>query len=258
MKVFAKWKFRKVFPLPCGDMEFRIHGFGLEEEYKLGMVRRPMGLPGEYLLAAFKTPVICNNQEIPPETVILFPPGTPHSFVLEKGSWLHSWIIFSCTSRKFEKQEKSDFYKVLLPHLSYLAEMTKFHLLDGVLIDSVMQNIFHLFLQKKEVHHSDRIAKTLPELLQAGRTPSLKDLAKKAHLSVTRYSELFREIYHISPIQYRLYSLLTDAKKMLLETDMTIDGISAELGFSSPYYFSRQFRLKFGVSPGKMRKKLPR
>lgn len=254
MKVFAKWKFRKVFPLPSGDMEFRIHGFGIDEEYKLGMVRRPLGLPGEYLLVTFKTPVLCNGKEIPGGSGILFPPGTPHFFGLEKSSWIHSWIIFSCSSRKYEEKVKENFDPLLLPHLSCLAEMTKFHLLDGILIDSIMQNIFHLFLQDRKIHHSDMITKTLPMLLQPGRTPSLKKLAGKARLSVTRYSELFREIYHTSPIQYRLYSLLTDAKKLLLETDMTMEEIAGELGFSSPYYFSRQFRLKFGVSPGKMRK----
>lgn len=257
MKIFAKWKYRKTYPLPAGDLEFQIHGFGIQEKYLLGMVRRSSGFPGEYLLVMFKTPVKYNQQDLPENSVLLIPPGTPHCFGLESGSWIHSWLIFSCRSRKLAPQYRENFYSLLLPHLNYLAELDEQHILDGHLIDSTLQNILHTFSLKKSYvkRRNERIAKTLPALLKVDKTPSLKQLARSAGLSVTRYSELFKSIYGISPIQYRLHTLLMEAKKLLLDSDMTISEISDELGFFSPYYFSRQFRAKFGIPPRQMRKK---
>ncbi len=248
-----------MFPLPAGNMEFQIHGFGIQEEYRLGMVRRTLGLPNEYLLVMFQTPVKFNQQDMQENSIVLIPPGTPHSFGLENESWIHSWLMFSCKNRKLPQEIRENFYPMLLPHLNYLAELNEQHILDGHLIDSIIHNILHTFtLQNKTCKHwNDRIAKTLPVLLQNGKTPSLEKLAKSAGLSVTRYSELFKEIYNISPIQYRLHALLTEARKLLLDSDMTIAEISDELGFFSPYYFSRQFRAKFGIPPRQIRKKEP-
>jgi AraC-like DNA-binding protein len=53
----------------------------------------------------------------------------------------------------------------------------------------------------------------------------------------------------MSPIQYQAHLRLSEAKRLLLSTDMQISEISDRLGYSSPEYFSRQFASKVGVSP---------
>lgn len=46
---------------------------------------------------------------------------------------------------------------------------------------------------------------------------------------------------------------MTNARKLLLSTDLTIDQISIELGYEDPSYFYRTFKRQMGVSPKEFR-----
>ncbi|WP_247321158.1 helix-turn-helix domain-containing protein [Bradyrhizobium sp. 141] len=50
--------------------------------------------------------------------------------------------------------------------------------------------------------------------------------------------------------------LLTEAKRNLLYSDMSVDEIGATLGYEDPAYFNRFFSRKIGLSPGRFRESL--
>jgi len=53
-----------------------------------------------------------------------------------------------------------------------------------------------------------------------------------------------------SVIQYIREVKLAEAAKLIKETDLTSAEISYKVGFSSPSYFNKTFRKRYGITPG--------
>ena len=79
-------------------------------------------------------------------------------------------------------------------------------------------------------------------------------VAKIMHMSPTHFSKIFHKMIGLSFQDYLLNTRLNYANGMLKMTNMTISEIAAASGFGSESYFSKVFKKRFGVSPGKIRK----
>lgn len=79
--------------------------------------------------------------------------------------------------------------------------------------------------------------------------------AKEAKLSLAHFRRLFCQVYSVCPQEYMMELRLDTAKNLLSVSDMTVSEIAYESGFSSPYYFSRIFRIKTGLTPTEYRNK---
>ncbi|MGH3147254.1 MAG: helix-turn-helix domain-containing protein, partial [Rubrobacter sp.] len=78
-------------------------------------------------------------------------------------------------------------------------------------------------------------------------------LAREVALSPSRLSHLFKQEVG-EPVMAAVARLrLLQAARLLEHTVDSVGAISREVGFSSPYYFSRRFRRHFGVSPREFR-----
>ena len=78
-------------------------------------------------------------------------------------------------------------------------------------------------------------------------------LAREVALSPSRLSHLFKEEVG-EPVMGAVIRLrLNQAARLLEHTVDDIGAIAREVGFGSPYYFSRQFRRHFGMSPRQYR-----
>ena len=82
-----------------------------------------------------------------------------------------------------------------------------------------------------------------------GADHRIDELAADVSLSSSRLAHLFKEEVGDSIINLVLTMRLQRAAQLLELTSRPIAAISDELGFGSPFYFSRQFRQRFGVSP---------
>ena len=63
--------------------------------------------------------------------------------------------------------------------------------------------------------------------------------------------EYFNEHTGLSPYQYFLHMKINKAKELLISGEQSVKEISFKLAFDNPYYFSRLFKKKTGVSPSK-------
>ena len=78
---------------------------------------------------------------------------------------------------------------------------------------------------------------------------TVEDLCQKFSISRSSLQSLFRSNIHITPKQYISNVKLSQAKILIQEHKRTISEISDILGFTSIHYFSRKFKMQYGLSP---------
>ena len=85
---------------------------------------------------------------------------------------------------------------------------------------------------------------------------SVGDMARAAHLSISRFSKVFKEEAGLSPADFIQQVRLDRAKRMLIADTLSLTEIALACGFNSSSYFSYCFSKHFGQSPSDFRKSL--
>ncbi|OGV49050.1 MAG: hypothetical protein A2017_02765 [Lentisphaerae bacterium GWF2_44_16] len=131
-------------------------------------------------------------------------------------------------------------------------------LLNAYLIEFIIK--FRRALNKKrgKSRAKGRIGiERIMELMQKNISDSLdlNRIAGKAFMSVSHFSKSFREKTGESPKRYFIRERIEKAQELLRSTKKTAKEIAEELGYSSHYFFYRQFRLKTGMTADEYRRK---
>lgn len=82
---------------------------------------------------------------------------------------------------------------------------------------------------------------------------TLSQIAKTAGVSEREATRCFKKCIGQSPMEYLIKYRLNQAKKLLLETDMSITSICQQCGFSDSAYFGKVFRRSYGMTPREYR-----
>lgn len=82
---------------------------------------------------------------------------------------------------------------------------------------------------------------------------TLNALAKQAGYSKEHFGVQFRKYFGVSSMAYLMELRLRNAARLLMDPEKRVGEISQMVGFDDPFYFSRQFRKRFGVSPRQWR-----
>ncbi len=80
-------------------------------------------------------------------------------------------------------------------------------------------------------------------------TPSINEMAKMAGMSVSKFKNLFYELYGITPHQYIVDKKMLYAKGLLLTGKYSISYVAYKVGYHHPSGFTRVFKQKFNHSP---------
>lgn len=83
---------------------------------------------------------------------------------------------------------------------------------------------------------------------------SLADISRSAILSRFHFSRIFKEATGVSPGRFLSAVRIYQAKRMLLNTSMTVTDISFAVGFNSLGSFTNHFTASVGMSPGRFRR----
>jgi AraC-like DNA-binding protein len=86
---------------------------------------------------------------------------------------------------------------------------------------------------------------------------SVTEMAHRAHLSVSRFSKLFRQQFGLSPHQYLLHLRIQYAENLLQHTDLSIEDIAHACGFADVQHFSKAFKKRMRCTPGRYRSRNP-
>lgn len=86
---------------------------------------------------------------------------------------------------------------------------------------------------------------------------TLRAAASEIHVNETYLSTLFKKETGKTFISYLNDIRLAHSKKLLSDTSMSVTDICLNTGFSSPSYFSKLFRQKYGLTPNEFRRSSP-
>lgn len=95
-------------------------------------------------------------------------------------------------------------------------------------------------------------------LLNLAESIRVADMAKQAGLSVSRFTALFTEQFHMGPHQYLLHLRIHQVRQLLRNPDLTLADIADTCGFSDIHHLSKTFKKMTGQNPRDFRKSLHR
>ncbi|CAI9389517.1 MULTISPECIES: AraC family transcriptional regulator [Citrobacter] len=74
-------------------------------------------------------------------------------------------------------------------------------------------------------------------------------------VSKSQLFRLFQETFNQSPLRWLKNYRLSQARRLLVETDATIGSIASQVGYHDQLHFSREFHRAVGVSPSEFRRR---
>jgi AraC family transcriptional regulator of arabinose operon len=80
---------------------------------------------------------------------------------------------------------------------------------------------------------------------------TVKELADRARLSVSRFCAVFKQYTGLSPQQYIIKYKLEQAKDFMIRTNLSIKQVAAIVGFEDQMYFSKLFKKYYFLPPSK-------
>lgn len=103
--------------------------------------------------------------------------------------------------------------------------------------------------------HSSKIAEII-SLIEAspGASWSNKDISERLHMSIDHSAKLFKQIAGKPPGEFVQIIRHREARRLLRETELSIEQVGEAAGYPDIHYFSRIFRRHEGISPRDYRK----
>lgn len=118
----------------------------------------------------------------------------------------------------------------------------------------LMCTIFRTLATKPANARKERLAPAVQYLLEhLTERIDCSSLAQACNLSSAQFYNLFREVYHMPPLEYRDSLLMNRAVILLQDDTFSVAEVAEMLGFESVSYFSRFFKKYRGISPSKLR-----
>lgn len=111
---------------------------------------------------------------------------------------------------------------------------------DKALAGSVFSNSIHTITEYIDTHTQEQL--------------KVEELAELCHMSYSYFAKSFRNLYGQSCKKYIEFVRLCKAEDLLLFTNLDLNYISQETGFSDCSHFIKAFRQKHGMTPKQFRK----
>lgn len=121
-----------------------------------------------------------------------------------------------------------------------------------------LYRIYALCLRSQEKEYSksgELYSAAVSYILENYSSQSLTvgEIADSAGITEVHLRRIFSARASISPMRYVNHLRIEKAKNMLLDSNCTVSEVAYLSGFSDPYYFSREFKKRIGLSPSEFR-----
>jgi AraC-like DNA-binding protein len=126
--------------------------------------------------------------------------------------------------------------------------------LAGVLLGFILRNIYKRSSNRKK-SNSHKIIVEVKHYIQENyhQNITLQELARISYISPYYLSHLFKELTGLTPFQYLMKYRIEVSKHLLLNSNLTINEITYQVGYQSETHFQNLFKKIVGTTPGKYR-----
>jgi AraC family transcriptional regulator len=126
---------------------------------------------------------------------------------------------------------------------------------DYLIPDLLLLSELELLKQENRHKTKDLLMKQASQYIQlhACSLFSMRELAANLGISQSQLTRRFQAAYGIGPSAYVTTLRIEEAKKLLLETDDTLEAIAHRCGYDSGSYLCRIFTAKAGINPSSFR-----
>ena len=83
---------------------------------------------------------------------------------------------------------------------------------------------------------------------------SIQQIADNVFVSKSTLTKHFKKELNMSVNEYICNTIMADAERLLMTSNISIHDLSQKFGYTDQLYFSRRFKEKFGISPREYRK----
>lgn len=87
-----------------------------------------------------------------------------------------------------------------------------------------------------------------------GFVPDFEEIARKVGMAPSTLRRRFGAAMGVSLQEHVITTRIVRAKALLMDTDLTLEAISEQLGYDNAAFFSRQFKQRTGVAPSTFRR----
>ena len=115
----------------------------------------------------------------------------------------------------------------------------------------ILSDVFHAMYSNTDHTRESRVLTETSKYVQENfhRNISIEELAANVSFSPSYFCKLFKKAANTTPAEYVISVRLSNAKLLLLESDLTMAQISEMCGFCDASYFSYTFKQRFGKTP---------
>lgn len=117
-----------------------------------------------------------------------------------------------------------------------------------------LSKILPYLRQNQPISKKDEIINSAKKFISANTDCSVADVAKECLISEPYLYLIFKENVGCTPNDYRLKTKCQKGIEYLLNTDKTVEEISALIGLSSASHFRRILKSQMGLTPKEVRK----
>ncbi|MDD2709567.1 MAG: AraC family transcriptional regulator [Verrucomicrobiae bacterium] len=258
---------------PVDSPDISIHGIGIRERMRPGVVRRPRGT-GDWLFMQFHGEVFIQTREgwgvHPENTLVIWTPRDGHQYGNPNKPWSHSWLHGEgrLIGKFLAESGLPAHAAISLPD----AVTTDKHLLDlhyeltsHVRPDAVIaRNILHNWIREigRRFKWTESQVVAPPELMSLksfvernfDQPMNLAELAARAGLSVPHLCSQFKKCFGFSVIGYQIRLRLQRATYLLQDQGLRLKEVGRQVGYEDYYHFSKLFKEHYGFSPRAMRR----
>lgn len=220
----------------------------------------------EYVFVHFLTPIKINNDFYDEKTFVLYAKNTVRCFSSPSVPLVHDWFHARGIRSLAEKYGIEFNTPYTLPHSSFITEAVselEFESLGKKTgYESIINARTELLFAKisralnescdraSNVYYKEFTALRNEIMLTYNDSWSTEKMAAKVNLSASKFHELYKEIFGITPQKDLQSARIEHAKNLLMQNSCSVSETASAVGYGNVYHFIRQFKKMCNVTPG--------
>lgn len=223
----------------------------------------PMG-HATWSFLQFHDPVEIDGRPCPPETLVVYRPGSAMRFGSTAGDWCHTWfhaggpavggLLAGARLPCDRPLPLGDGQAMERCVLDLHAELSVHADPDAELLEAVLTQLVRRLARCVVPARTRPIPVAFVEcraFIEAHyhQRLTLAGLGRRVGLSPTHFASRFRRLFGVSPVALAMRLRLTEAAQLLLDANLAVGTVATRVGIDDPCRFSKLFRTHHGVGP---------